>query len=138
MSRSSRIIFAFIFSLVLIGIGVVALVTTRQPEVATADQAALLSANLQQMRDGLSQFAKKNGRYPLTLEEMVTAGVIARIPIDPITRSNDTWRLIRETTVEMDDFRVDDDVEDDPSSPIVDIRSGASGSDPSGVAWSEY
>ncbi len=138
MSRSSRIIIAFIFSLVLIGIGVVALVTIRQPEVATADQAAQLSANLQQMRDGLSQFAKKNGRYPLTLEEMVTAGVIARIPVDPITRSNDTWRLIRETTVEMDDFVANQDAVDDPTSPIVDIRSGASGTDPDGVAWSEY
>lgn len=138
MSRSSRTIVAFVFSLALFGIGVAAWLTTRQPASPPVDHSTQLRSELQQLRDGLSLFAKKSGRYPASLEEMVKAGVLARIPIDPVTQSDDTWRLIRETTVEMDDFVVDPNAEDDPASPIVDIRSGASGSDPSGVAWSEY
>ena len=137
MTRSFRTALAAVVSVALIIVGVAAWMTMRQPEVATEDQAAQLRSELQQMRDGLSLYAKKHGRYPLTLEEMVDSGELAAVPVDPITRSSDTWRLIRETTVAMDDFVVTD-VPDDPSSPIVDVRSGASGTDPSGIAWSEY
>ena len=137
MTRSARTLAALIFSLVLIAIGVAAWMTMKAPAVATPDQAAMLEQQLRQMRDGLSLYAKKHGRYPLTLEEMVESGELSAVPLDPITRSDDTWKLIRETTVAMDDFVVQD-VPDDPTSPIVDIRSGASGMDSAGIAWSEY
>ncbi len=139
MTRSSRTILAFAFSLLLIGIGVAAFFTIRpSSQVASVDQATQMSAELKLLRDGLSHFAKKLGRYPTSLEEMVTSGIIPAIPPDPVTGETDTWRLIRETTVEMDDFVVDDSADEDPTSPIVDIRSGASGTDPAGVAWSDY
>jgi general secretion pathway protein G len=97
----------------------------------------ILAARLDTMRDGLSLYAKKHGRYPGSLEEMVATGEISEIPVDPTTNSRTTWRLVREESVAVDEFSTAQ-TEPQLSAPIVDIRSGGSGTDARGVPWSEY
>jgi general secretion pathway protein G len=36
------------------------------------------------------------GKAPQTLEDLVTAGYLRQIPVDPMTGSNRTWKLIME------------------------------------------
>lgn len=51
----------------------------------------ILRENLHQMRDALDKFYGDNGRYPETLQELVTKKYLRRIPPDPITDSEQTW-----------------------------------------------
>ena len=50
------------------------------------------------MRSMIDRFTLDNQRPPSSLEEMVEAGYLADVPIDPFTRSSRTW------LVETDDF----------------------------------
>ena len=43
------------------------------------------------MRDMIDQHLGDKGRYPPTLEALVEAGYLRSIPVDPITKSKDTW-----------------------------------------------
>jgi len=58
---------------------------------------ATLAYNLSAIRQALSDYAKDNGRYPETLDRLVSAGTgtfryISKIPIDPMTGLAD-WEL---------------------------------------------
>ena len=45
------------------------------------------------MRSMIDRFTLDNKRPPASLEEMVEAGYLGDIPIDPFTSSNRTWLL---------------------------------------------
>lgn len=47
--------------------------------------------NLYQMRVSLDKYSADNGKYPLSLETLVEKKYIRRIPVDPITESDETW-----------------------------------------------
>jgi len=59
---------------------------------------AVLKQNLFTMRAVLDQFYADQGRYPQALSEVVEAGYIREIPIDPFTKSADTWEVTFEET----------------------------------------
>ena len=52
---------------------------------------AVLRQNLFVLRDGLSQYAIDLHRRPQSLAELVTAGYIRQVPVDPMTGRSDTW-----------------------------------------------
>lgn len=64
-----------------------------QASVVKAREAAL-KQNLFTVRDVLDQYRADKGRYPNALTELVSAGYLKRIPLDPITNSIDTWQEI--------------------------------------------
>ncbi|HEY5610368.1 MAG TPA: hypothetical protein VIL97_04115 [Thermoanaerobaculia bacterium] len=102
------------------------------------DEGALLRERVTLLRSALTKFHDKRGTYPKEIRELVSAGVLKEIPPDPVTKSADTWRPIRQSEVRLDEFRevpVPHAATDDE---IVDIRSGAPGYDRNGIAWSEY
>ena len=106
--------------------------------VVKASREDQLRSTLSAVRDAISVYAKKHGGYPSSLEELVRTGLLKSLPVDPVSRSSKSWRLIRESRVTTDDFLPTDTATAVRSAPIVDIRSGAPGVDPSGVPWSEY
>ena len=57
---------------------------------------AVLKTNLRTMRDVIDQYYGDKGHYPPSLEALVEEGYLRKIPIDPITKSNDTWVLVYE------------------------------------------
>lgn len=59
---------------------------------------AVLRHDLTTVRDLLDQHRADKGRYPGSLKELVTAGYLRAIPIDPFTRSADTWQEITQPT----------------------------------------
>jgi general secretion pathway protein G len=52
---------------------------------------AVLQENLMVMRDALDKHYADAGRYPTTLEELVSKRYLRSIPSDPFTRSAQTW-----------------------------------------------
>lgn len=55
---------------------------------------AVLRENLASMRDSIDKYFGDTGRYPNTLNDLVTSRYIRRIPLDPITESDGTWVVV--------------------------------------------
>jgi general secretion pathway protein G len=55
---------------------------------------AALRETLVVVRDAIDKFHGDNARYPADLEELVSRHYLARLPIDPISESRDTWVLV--------------------------------------------
>jgi len=90
---------------------------------------AVLRQNLFHMREAIDQHYADKGKYPQTLQELVSAGYLRRIPGDPLTGSADTWQEIMS--------------EPDPSDPsaepgIYDVKSGAEGLALDGTSYSDW
>ena len=97
-----------------------------------ATKAAALRDNLFQMRKAIDNFYKDHQRYPATLEELVP-NYLRRIPVDPMTGSATTWRVVAEEAVEPNsDFTTATTGTAQARPGIVDVRSGA------GRPYSEY
>lgn len=92
-------------------------------------QEATLKTDLFHMRDAIDQYYADKGKYPASLEALVTDGYLRKLPVDPFTDSADTW-----TTVPA---------EPDPANPSADpgvynVKSGATGMSMEGTAYSEW
>ena len=57
---------------------------------------AALRENLFTFRSCLDQYKADKGHYPESLEVLVQDKYIRRVPIDPFTKSTDTWELVFE------------------------------------------
>lgn len=55
---------------------------------------AVLRENLSAIRDSIDKHHGDTGKYPATLDDLVTSKYFRKIPIDPITDSAATWVLI--------------------------------------------
>ncbi len=93
---------------------------------------AALRENLWIMRNLIQQHKADRGVYPDGLEELRDRGYVYRIPVDPITRSADTWEEIR------DELAPDAPEEEDVDTGIRDIKSGAEGVGLDGTPYSEW
>jgi general secretion pathway protein G len=94
-----------------------------------AAQEATLKANLFRMRDAIDQYFADKGQYPASLQTLVSEGYLRAVPLDPITRSNDTWSTVP--------------AEPDPSQPttdtgIYDVKSGSEGTALDGSRYSDW
>lgn len=54
---------------------------------------AALRQDLAVMRDAIDKHFADTGRYPASLDELVTRRYLRRVPVDPLTESADTWVL---------------------------------------------
>src|SRR5262245_41550536 len=52
---------------------------------------AALNSDLFLMRDAIDQYYADKGKYPETLQSLVTESYLRAIPRDPFTNSSDTW-----------------------------------------------
>ena len=91
---------------------------------------AVLKEDLYTLRDVIDQYFTDKGKYPATLEDLVEAGYIRKVPVDPITGSSDSWQL------EMAEMGEDEG--EDAAGGIYDVHSGASGTALDGTNYSEW
>jgi general secretion pathway protein G len=89
-----------------------------------AGKEVVLRENLRTTRDAIDKFYADEQRYPDSLDELVTLKYLRALPIDPVTDSNATWRLIPP----------DDGVQGN----VYDLRSGAQGAARDGVAYADF
>jgi general secretion pathway protein G len=75
-------------------------------------------------RDALDKFYGDTGKYPDTLDMLVTKHYLRSLPVDPVTGSSGTW-----TTVAS---------EDPEKGRVYDIKSGAPGNSRDGTPFREW
>lgn len=104
----------------------------------------VLKNNLHTLRDVLDQYYGDKGHYPDSLDTLVKDGYLRAVPMDPITKSNDTWVVVRE---ELDPDHPPPPPTDDPNDPnagaeqqpgIVDVHSGSTRLSLSGTPYAEW
>jgi general secretion pathway protein G len=103
----------------------------------TPDKAkeAVLRTDLRTFRDVIDQYYADKGKYPASLEALVEDGYLRAIPIDPMTKSADTW-VAQYEEPKLDEVPPESDGEAEPG--IMDVHSGSElvGSD--GRPYSEW
>lgn len=85
---------------------------------------AVLQEDLATMRDALDKFYADTGKYPATLDELVSRRYLRKIPVDPITDSAETWETIPP--------------EDPLLGGVYDVKSGAIGTSRDGKPYNEW
>lgn len=98
---------------------------------------SVLKTNLRTLRDVIDQHYGDKGRYPTTLEALVEEKYLRKIPIDPITKSNDTWVLVYEET-DPDNPPAETETSEDGQPGIIDVKSGAPGTSLDGQPYEEW
>lgn len=84
----------------------------------------VLRQTLAVTRDALDKYYGDNGKYPDTLDALITKRYLRSLPVDPITGSNSSWTVV---------------APDDPEKGhVYDIRSGADGVGRDGKPFREW
>jgi general secretion pathway protein G len=89
---------------------------------------AVLRSNLSTLRNVISQFTLDKQKAPQSLDDIVSAGYLRQIPIDPMTRQTN-WEVVQEDVM----LAVD---QQDPG--ITDVHSASSGTASDGTAYSSW
>jgi len=120
-------------------------------DMPTRANEAVLKTNLHTLRDVIDQYYGDKGHYPQTLQALVDAGYLKALPMDPITKKNDTWVPVFEDTDkpqgegdaggagggEKGGGAGDSDA--DTGQPgIVDVHSGSEGTSLGGTPYKEW
>ena len=92
-------------------------------------KASLLKNNLFTMRTVIDEYTFDKKKAPQTLQDLVSDGYLRAVPIDPITNSDSTWRLVMEDAVSM---------VDQTQPGIFDVRSGSEARSLEGTPYSEW
>ncbi|MHB1085940.1 MAG: type II secretion system protein [Thiobacillus sp.] len=84
----------------------------------------ILKQDLAVMRDAIDKYHGDRGRYPDSLEDLVSARYLRALPVDPITERADTWQVIAPPG--------------DEAGSMYDIHSGAPGNARQGGAYADW
>jgi general secretion pathway protein G len=96
---------------------------------------ATLKEDLFTMRSVIDQYHGDKGVYPPDLATLVSAGYIRKVPIDPMTKSADTWVAVMEEAPAADSSAPSDA----PTTPgIVDVHSGSTGKSLDGTLYKDW
>ncbi len=79
----------------------------------------ILKEDLFQMRKLINQYYTDKGKYPVSLQTLVDEQYLRSIPIDPITKSSQTWVEVQQTLTDDELMSFDLEI------GIVDILSGS-------------
>ena len=60
---------------------------------------SVLSANLGELHQVINQYVEDKNRAPHTLQDLVDAGYMRQMPVDPVTHSSSTWKPVIATVV---------------------------------------
>ena len=95
----------------------------------TAAKEAALKSDLFLMRDAIDQYYADKGRYPESLQTLVSESYLRAIPKDPFTNSSDTWQTVN--------------AEPEPgmtstTTGIYDVKSGADGVATDGSRYGDW
>lgn len=109
-----EIIIVFTLIGILVGLGL-----PQYKYAAKRAREAVLKEDLYTLRKLIDQYYTDKMKYPLSLQALVDDGYLRNIPVDPITKSSETWVEVQQTLTEDDLMSFDIEV------GIVDIFSGS-------------
>lgn len=84
----------------------------------------VLRQDLSALRESIDKFYGDTGKFPEALTTLVDKRYLRSIPVDPVSKSADTWVVVRA-----------DDPED---TGVKDVHSGAEGSGQNGVPYATW
>lgn len=90
---------------------------------------SLLKNNLFTLRTVIDEYTFDKQKAPQTLDDLVTQGYLRNVPVDPITGSNQTWRVIMEDAISS---------VDQTQPGIYDVRSGSDLKSLEGPPYAEW
>ena len=95
----------------------------------TRSRESVLKTDLFNLRDGIDQYYADKGQYPGTLDELVSAKYLRKVPDDPFTMSSTTWQIVPS--------------EPDPANPtaapgVYDVKSGSDATALDGTRYSDW
>ena len=109
---------------VLAGIGLV-----QYKNGVTRAREGVLKTDLFNMRDAIDQYYADKGMYPGTLDELVSAGYLRRVPDDPFTSASSTWQTIQS----------EPDATNPTAAPgVYDVKSGSDATALDGSKYSDW
>jgi general secretion pathway protein G len=107
----------------------ISMAAPRYAESMVRAREAVLKQNLFSLRSTIDQFTIDKNRAPQSLDELVQAGYLRQIPVDPMTGSRDTWVVAQEDVM----------LSVDQTQPgITDVHSGSTGTGSDGIPYSEW
>ena len=122
--------FTFVELMVVIAI-IIILISVAIPiyqKVIIRSKEAVLMNNLTTLRTVIDNYTYDKQKAPQSLSDLVAAGYLRDIPIDPMTGSNSTWRTVMEDASQSVS-------QSEPG--IFDVKSGSDKVGLDGVAYSE-
>jgi general secretion pathway protein G len=85
----------------------------------------VLEQNLSTVRSAIDKFHADRGRFPKKITELVENKYINRVPVDPVTGSDQTWLELQPSIGEVE------------TEGVANIKSGAEGLNRLGVAYAD-
>jgi general secretion pathway protein G len=85
---------------------------------------AVLREDLHQMRGAIDKYYGDKGKYPETLDALITEKYLRSLPADPITEKKDSWIVVPP--------------EDPQKGGVFDVKSGAQGRASDGTAFADW
>jgi len=92
-------------------------------------RAAALRQDLHTMRDAIEQYTEDKQQAPQSLDDLVQAGYLKSLPIDPMTRSSTTW-----ATEQSDSYNN----VDQSQTGISDVHSGSDQTGSDNIPYSQW
>lgn len=90
---------------------------------------AALKEDLHVLRDAVDSYTMDKNKAPQSLDDLVQAGYLKKIPVDPMTHSADTWQTTTDSSYQ--------DV--DQSEPgVTDVHSGSDAVGSNGQPYSSW
>ncbi len=89
----------------------------------------VLRDDLFTLRSLIQQYTFDKGKAPQSLDDLVQAGYLKQIPVDPFTNARDTW------TTDQEDVMLS---VDQTQPGIVDVHSGSNATASDGTAYSSW
>jgi general secretion pathway protein G len=90
---------------------------------------SVLRQDLFTLRSVINQYTEDRQKAPQSLADLVSAGYIRQIPVDPMTNSNNTWQVVEEDVLQSIDQR-------EPG--ISDVHSGSNAASSDGSPYSDW
>ena len=90
---------------------------------------SVLHSNLFAMRSAIDEYAFDKQKAPQTLQDLVSDGYLREVPIDPMTGSADTWKIIQEDA---------SNTVNQQQPGIYDVRSGSDKISLEGTPYSDW
>jgi general secretion pathway protein G len=116
------IVMAIIAILISIAIPIYQRTITRAKE-------SVLKNNLFTMRTVIDEYTYDKQKAPQTLQDLVSDGYLREVPMDPMTSSNDTWKIIQEDAT---------NTVNQQQPGIYDVRSGSDKTSLEGTPYAEW
>ncbi len=95
----------------------------------TRSKETILRQNLFTMRTVIDEFTYDKGKAPQQLEDLVQAGYLRKVPLDPMTSSDRSWKTIMEDATNAVN-------QTEPG--IFDVKSGSEKTSLEGTPYAEW